>query len=230
MLKGGLVMCVNEVELPAYTRKMEFWNSFTHALGVVFALAMFPLSIEKALAKTDALGLVSIVICLVFMILLYGGSALYHGLKPGYAKRLLRVFDHNNVFLQVMGSYLPFCWIALREPQDGVPWGWIIFAIVWGLSLLGIALNSVHIHRFRVVNYILQVAVGSVIVLAVYPLYRAIGWEGVVTCLSSGVLYWIGAALYAVAKKKSLWVHTVFHVFVLLGSVVMYLSIYFFVL
>ena len=223
-------MCINDVELPPYSKKMEIWNSITHFLGVPFTIAFAPFAISKAYYSTDILGQISVYICLLFMLILYAGSAWYHGAKPGRLKRVLRILDHDNVFLQVMGSYLPFCWIALREPQNGIPWGWIIFGIVWGSSILGIILNSINIERFKVVSYVLQIVAGSVILIVFGPLQSAIGLPGVLMCFFAGVCYWIGAVLYAIGKRKTAWFHTVFHLFVLAGSILMFLSIYLYVL
>lgn len=223
-------MCIRDIPLPPYTKKMELWNAITHGLGVLFILVFGPMAIVKACESTDWLGILATVICVLFFLILYLGSTLYHALPQGNAKRVFRVLDHNNIFLQVMGSYAPFCLIALRHPADGFPWGWVIFGLVWGLSILGIIFNSINIYKYRVLSMIIYVAMGSVVLVAFYPLNQAIGLNGVLMTLSSGILYWIGAVLYGVAKKKTHWIHTVFHVFVLGGSILMFLSIYLFVL
>ena len=223
-------MRVADIALPPYTKKMEIWNTLSHGLGVVFGLIAGPFAITKAAVTHDALSVLSIAIYVVTMIVLYAGSAIYHGLAPSNAKRVMRVIDHDNVFLLLMGSYLPYCLISLRHTPDGFPWGYVIGGIVWGLCLLGIVLNSINIKRFAIANFIIQVLMGSAIVSAFYPLSQTIGWAGVITLLISGMFYWVGAALYGIGGKKEPWIHTVFHFFILCGTIMMFVSIYAFVL
>lgn len=223
-------MRVAEIALPNYTKFQEIWNSISHGVGVLFSLIAGPFIITKAARLNDNLAVMAVSIYIVSMIILYAGSALYHALDRNNGKRVLRVLDHNNVFLLVMGSYLPFCWISLRQYQSPFPWGWVIFSIVWGFSIVGIILNSIDIWKFRVFCAIVQILVASSICAAIYPLYCVIGLQGVLCLLGSGVLYWIGAILYGLGAKKSEWFHTVFHFFILFGTILMYFTIYFFVL
>ena len=222
-------MRVADITLPPYTRKMEIWNTISHGLGVVFAAIAGPFALSKAGSGGDPIAVLSVAIYVVSMIVLYAGSAIYHGLERGNAKRVMRVIDHDNVFLLLMGSYLPYCLISLRSTPDGFPWGYVIGGIVWGLCILGIVLNSINIKRFAVANFIIQVLMGSAIVAAFHPLSKTIGWPGVITLLISGAFYWIGAALYGLGGKKEPWIHTVFHFFILCGTIMMFFSIYCFV-
>ena len=97
-------------------------------------------------------------------------------------------------------------------------------------SIVGIVLNSVNLKKFNALNITLYVVLGSVAVLAFYPLYLAIPLEGLLLLLFGGVAYWIGAVLYGLGGKKNLWFHTVFHCFVLIGAILMYFSLYFYVI
>ena len=223
-------MHIDQIDLPNYTRKQEWWNSISHLCGVVFAVIVGPFLLIKACASDDALTIAACVIYLVSLIILYAGSALYHGLLPGRAKKVLRVLDHNNVFMLIMGSYTPYTWIALSHTADGFPWCWIIFGAVWGLSLLGIVFNCLDLKKYEKPCMVIYVGVGSVILVAFYPLYFTIGLPGILTLLGSGVFYWVGATLYALGGKKNYWYHTVFHFFVLAATTLMFFSIYFFVL
>ena len=222
-------MSVREITLPPYTQKMEIWNAISHGLGVLFAFICGPMAIAKAAQSSDVLGVTSVSIYVISMIVLYAGSALYHALHPSDAKRVMRVIDHDNIFLLVMGSYLPYCLIALRDPFGVITVGWILLGLVWGLSIVGIVLNSINIKKFKVLSLVMQIALGSVVLAAFYPLYFRVGWDGTLVSFISGVFYWIGAALYGIGHKDP-WMHTVFHFFVLAGTVTMFFAIYFFVL
>ena len=223
-------MPIDQITLPSYTRKQELWNSISHLCGAIFAVVAGPFMIYKVALTRDALSVLAVVIYLVSMFVLYLGSALYHGLKPSKIKKVCRVLDHDNVFFLIMGSYTPYTWIALRHPQDGLPWGWVIFGSVWALCILGIVFNSIDLKKHAKLSMAIYVGVGSLICAAFYPLYYAIGLKGILTLLFSGVLFWIGAMLYGLGGKKNYWYHTVFHFFVLGATTLMYFSIYYFVL
>lgn len=223
-------MKVTEIYLPPYTKTQEIWNSLSHFAGVIFALIAMPFAISKAALSGDVLSITAIAIYSGCFLLLYAASTIYHALDRGNQKRLMRIVDHDNVFLLIMGSYTPYCWIALRNTADGFPWGWVIFGLVWGLCVLAIVLNSIDLKKFKIFSAIVYVGVASAIVTAFYPLYFSIGLNGVIVLLISGILYWIGAVLYGVGGKKNAWFHTVFHFFVLAATIVMFFGIYLFVL
>lgn len=223
-------MPIDQIALPSYSRKQELWNSMSHLAGAIFALVAGPFMVFKTLSRQDAISVVAVIIYLVSMFVLYMGSALYHGLQPSKLKKICRVLDHDNVFLLIMGSYTPYTWIALRNPQDGFPWGWTIFGSVWALCILGIIFNSIDLKKHAKFCMVIYVGVGSLICAAFYPLYYAIGLYGILTLLFSGVLFWIGAMLYGLGGKKNYWYHTVFHFFVLAATTLMFFSIYCFVI
>lgn len=218
-------MTAREVELPAYTEDQELWNCITHAFGVVFALIAGPYLIAKAGLTGDPWQIASSIIFIVTQIILYGGSAIYHGAPASNAKRVLRVMDHDNVFILIMGSYAPYCLVALRNYSPA--WCWAIYGSCLFLGILGIVLNSCNIKKFAIASYIDYLLMGWIIVISIYPLLKSIGWmPGVFLLLFGGILYSIGAVLYAIGKKHSFWWHTVFHVFVLAGTISMFFSIY----
>jgi len=219
-------MTAKEVELPSYTPKQELWNCLTHALGVVFALIAGPFLIYKAVLTGDPWQISSSAIFLVSLIILYAGSAIYHGAKPSLAKRVFRVLDHDNVFILIMGTYTPFCLVALRSYS--AVWCWVIYGSCLLLGVLGIVLNSCNIKKFAVVSFINYLLMGWIIIISIYPLIQTMGWmPGVFLLVLGGVLYSIGATLYAIGKTHSFWWHTVFHVFVLAGTISMFFSLFF---
>jgi hemolysin III len=223
-------MPIEKIALPQYSRKQEWWNAISHFCGVIFALIAGPFLLVKAAKGGNALNIVACSIYLLSLIVLYFGSGLYHALLPGNFKKVMRVLDHDNVFFLIMGSYTPYTWIGLYAPKDGFPWGWVIFGLVWALCILGIVLNSIDLKKHSRFCMVIYVLMGSCILAAFYPLYFSIGLYGILTLLGSGILYWIGATLYALGGKKNLWYHTVFHFFILAATTLMFFSIYFFVL
>ncbi len=219
-------MSVNDIALPKYTPTMELWNAITHALGVCFVLIASPFLIGKAASSHDGLTCVCAAIYLFSMLLCYLGSTVYHALIPGNQKKIMRVLDHDNVFFLIAGSYLPYCLLGLRNS----PWGYAIFGIVVSFSLLGIILNSINIQKYEKFCTAVEIIIASTIVSAFYPLWKTIGPGGVVSLFASGCFYWIGAVLYGVGGRKNPWYHTVFHLFILIATIIMFVSIYLFVI
>ena len=222
-------MCISDIELPKYTLAQEIWNSISHGLGALAALIMAPFFLIKAISLQSPIAIVSVSIYLFTFFLTFLLSCLYHSLGRNNGKRVFRILDHDGVFLLIMGSYAPYSLVALYEKGEPA-WGLVVFCLVWGCSILGIVFNSVNIKKYAIFSYVLYVALGSAICAALYPLYRTTGLISVLWLFGSGCLYWIGAVLYGVGKKKSNWFHVVFHFFILAAALSMALAIYFMVL
>jgi hemolysin III len=222
-------MKAQDIELPNYTTKQEFWNSFSHGLGTVLTLIFGPFLIIKASRSGDVWSIVASSIFVFALLCLYTFSCLYHGLHKCTAKKVLRVMDHDMVFVLIMGTYAPYCLVALRTASPA--WCWPIFGSCLGLGVIGIVLNSCNLKKFAIFSMVDYILMGWLIVISMYPLSLVMGFvPGVLLLLLGGVSYTIGAVLYGVGKKHSPWWHTVFHVFVLAGTILMFLSIYYHVI
>jgi hemolysin III len=218
-----------ETELPGYTRKQEFWNSLSHAFGVAFALVAGPFLLAKASATGDAWRIVSSALFVASLLILYAVSATYHGMRPSKAKRVLRVLDHDMVFVLITGTYAPYCLVGLMGSSP--LWAWIIYGLCLALGVVGIVLNSCDLSKFKVFSMIDYILMGWLIVISIYPLSQEIGfWPGVFLLLLGGIAYTIGAVIYGLAGKKNHWLHLVFHLFVLAGTALMFFSVYFYVI
>lgn len=224
-------MSLERIELPKYTLAQELWNSISHGLGTVFTLIAGPFLLIKAINTGNPLTIASCSIFIFALLCLYTISCLYHAMKPNRGKKVLRILDHDMVFVLIMGTYTPYCWVGLRNvPGEWFPWGWVIFGIVWGGCILGIVFNSIDLKKYGKLSMAIYVVIGSAILMAFYPLWKSIGMAGTLLLLFGGVSYWIGAVLYGIGGKKNAWFHCVFHFFVLAGTILMFFSIYFFVI
>lgn len=149
-------------------------------------------------------------------------------------KRVFRVIDHDFVFVLVASTYTIFCLGSIREESmwNGlVPYsGWIIVALVWALVALGITMNSINIKKYAVLSMIIYICAGWSIIFASDILLTKLTLNGFLLLLSGGIAFSIGAILYGIGKKKSVWWHTVFHIFVLVGIILQFFSVYFYVL
>lgn len=221
-------MTVKEIDLPPYTRRQEWWNMLSHAFGVIFSLVGGIFLLIKASYTGDAWRIVTSAVFMFSLLVLYTISSVYHGLYRNNGKRVLRVLDHDMVFFLIMGTYTPYCLVTLREYSPG--WGYSIWGIVMVLGIVGIVLNSCDIKKFFIFSMVDYLLMGWCVIISMYPLLMSLGWwMGTFLLLMGGVSYTVGAVLYAVGKKKSPWFHTVFHFFVLIGTILMFFSIYFYV-
>jgi hemolysin III len=234
-------MSVEEISLPNYTIKQDIWNAITHGLGAIFGIVATVLMLLK-INLWGAVGInhtefiyriIGVCIYGAGMIICYTISCVYHSLFKNNGKKVLRVIDHDTVYMLIAGSYTVFCLTVLREQTMWgiVPYiGWIIFGICWIGVIIGIVFNSINIHKFMILSTSLYITIGWSIIFASQELINTIGVNGFLWMLCGGIAYTVGAVLYGVAGKKSLWFHTVFHIFILIGTVLQFISVWFYVL
>ncbi len=218
----------SETVLPNYTRSQERWNCITHIGATIFSLVGGIFLLINAINSKDTFKIASSFIFVASLLILYSGSALYHGWKPSRTKRILRVSDHNNVFILIMGTYTPYCLVGIRPYS--APWCYSIYGVVLLLGIIGIVLNFIDLEKFKVLTMIDYILMGWTIVISFVPLIRATGLPCSMLLLTGGIFYTIGACLYGLGAKKSQWWHVVFHVFCLLGTAPMFFSIYFYLI
>lgn len=207
-----------ELQLPSYTSLEELLNALTHGIGVLLAAAGLVLLLIHC--RRDTLTLVSVSIFGGSMILLYLVSTLYHGLGVCRGKQVLRILDHCTIFLLISGTYTPVSLLCF-----GGSTGWLIFAIVWGVSVAGIILNAISVQRFRVFSMICYLGLGWLVIFFFRPLVACLDAGSIRNLVLGGVFYTVGAVLYGIGKKKK-YIHSVWHMFVLAGSIFHYLVIY----
>ena len=213
---------LRERELPDYTKGEEIMNMVTHIVGGAVGVAALVLCIVVSAMHGNGFGIAGSIVYGISMIVLYTMSAVYHGLRPGMAKRVMQVLDHCTIYLLIAGTYTPIVLSAMR-PIDPVA-SWILFGVVWVLAVLGIVLNAIDLHHFRVFSMICYLGMGWAIVFKVSLLIQAIGWAGFWLILLGGVSYTVGAVLYGMGRTKR-YMHSVFHIFVVLGTVLQLIAI-----
>jgi hemolysin III len=202
-------------------------NTLTHVIGAFMAVGILFCGLKTAAAHHKPMAVGSCWIYGLSMILLYTMSSVYHGLRDGRGKRVMQILDHCSVYILIAGSYTPvlLCGIAREEPVTA----WVLFGIVWGLAAVAIVLNSIDLRSFRHLSMALYLGMGWTIITRLPVLIRTIGKTGFLLILAGGILYTIGAALYNMGKKKP-YMHSVFHLFVVAGSICHILAILLYVL
>lgn len=214
--------------LPTYTKGEEIANMTSHIVGAVLGIVATILCVIFAALHNNIYGIVSGSVYGVSMILLYTMSSLYHGLSTKtMSKKVFQIIDHCSIFLLIAGSYTPFALCTLR--QYNVYTGWMIFAIIWSLAILGIILNAIDLKKYKVFSMICYLAMGWCIVVKGYILPQLLTIKGFTLLLLGGVVYTIGAIFYGIGKKHK-YMHTVFHIFILIGSLLQFFCILFYVM
>ena len=206
----------------------EIFNAVTHIIGGAFGIVVLVLGIIFAAIYNDALAVVAMIIYGVCMILAYSASSIYHFLRQNRAKRVFRILDHCSIFLLIAGTYTPYCLILLRN--EGA-WGWALFGVLWLLAAIGITLKSVAMHNklIKILGMIAYLAMGWCAVIAFGPIVRIFHPVGLWLTIGGGIAYTVGAIFY-LCDKRGKYVHGVWHLFVLAGSVLQFIAILFYVI
>ena len=214
--------------LPKYTKGEEIFNMTSHIVGGALGIVALVLCVVFAAVHGNGYGVVSGAIYGVTMIILYTMSSIYHGLNPKRkAKKVFQVLDHCSIYLLIAGSYTPFALCTLREYNTAL--GWAIFGVIWFVAILGIILNSIDIKKFRVFSMICYLVMGWCIVFKINLLPELLGTAGFVLLLLGGLSYTVGAILYGLGKKHK-YMHSIFHLFILLGSLLQFFTILLYVM
>ena len=214
--------------LPTYTKGEEIFNMTSHIVGVALGIVATVLCIVFAAVNRNVYGVVSGSIYGVTMIILYTMSSIYHGLSPRIkSKKVFQILDHCSIFLLIAGSYTPFALCTIRECDTLA--GWLIFGLIWSLAILGIVLNSIDIKKFRVFSMICYLLMGWCIIIKIGLLPELLTMNGFILLLSGGISYTIGAIVYGLGKKYK-YAHSIFHLFILLGSFLQFMCILLYVM
>ena len=211
-----------KIRIPDYTLGEEITNSVTHGLGAIFALVALVLMIAKAAVNGNtALCFVVLSVYGSFMFITYVISCVYHGLSPKLkGKVVLRVIDHCDVYLLVLGTIIP---VALLGVQGF--YGWLLFTLALMLNVVGIVFTAIDVDKYSKISVFCHLLSGWCVCFFIRPLVANASVNCFWFILAGGISYSIGAILYWLGKKKR-YMHSVFHIFVLAGSVLQWLAIY----
>ena len=222
MSKSNLDRKQNEVRTP--NDGLRMYSALTHGIGALLACAgTGVLIVLSALADGEVTkAVVSYAVYGASLIGLYTASTLYHCIPAGVnGRRALRKVDHIMIYFLIAGTYTPICLL----PLEGV-WGWAIFGIIWGLTLVGSVVKIFFIHAPRWIASAAYIGMGWMIIIAIVPMIRTMSFIELMWLLLGGVLYTVGGVLYALKwpgkENKYFGFHEVFHIFIMLGSICHY--------
>jgi hemolysin III len=189
----------------------EVANSVSHGIGLLAALAAFPILVTTAFNRGDLAGIVGASVFATTMVLLYLASTLFHALPPNRAKRVFQILDHSAIYLLIAGTYTPFTLGVLRGA-----WGWTLFGLVWALAVVGTVFKTLGGVRYTTFSTWVYLAMGWLVLIAIEPVWTLVPKWGLFWLLAGGIAYTVGAVFFMAERIR--YFHFVWHLFVVLGT------------
>jgi hemolysin III len=206
-----------------YTLGEEIANSLTHGLGTALAIAALVILVAFAALSDDGYKLASAIVYGITLVLLYAASTLYHALPQPGVKHLFKILDHCSIYLLIAGTYTPFCLVTLRDAN-----GWWLFGVIWGVAMAGIALEAFWVDRPRWISALLFLGMGWLVVTSIGPLADNLAPGGLWLLVAGGLAYTVGTVFYVLERIH--YMHAVWHLWVLVGSVLHFLAVLLYVM
>ena len=214
-----------ERPFPDYTHSEEMWNMGTHLFGAFCTLVMMYIAVRSALDSGSSMAVVSTVVYMVAILAMFSLSAIYHGLPKGMPKQVMRVVDHCNIFVTIAGTYTPITLLGICSVNPTL--GWWVFGIEWGLAVVGILFNAIDLKKYSKFSMTCYLGMGWCVLISMREAIQSMTLAGFMWIIAGGVAYTIGAVLYMIGKKKQIrYMHTVFHVFVVIAAVLQFIGVW----
>ena len=213
---------LSDRKLPNYTRGEEVVNMVTHIVGGGLGVAALILCVLKAAAGDHIIGVISSAVYGLTMVILYTVSSVYHGLLPGTGKKVMQVIDHCTIYFLIAGTYtlIALCALAPKYPILGIG----ILIAEWALAFTAGTLTAIDLKKYNALSIVCYICMGWGIILFTPQALDALSPPCFGLILAGGIVYTIGAILYGIGSKVH-WIHSVFHIFVVIGSFLQFLAI-----
>lgn len=214
--------CLTDRLLPDYTKGEEIMNMVTHITGGGLAILGSVFCIAKVCQLGGWGNILGAIIYCVSMIGVYTMSSIYHGLRSGTAKKVMQVIDHCAIYFLIAGTYTPIIITGFLPVFPKIGWGLLLMQ--WALTALAVTLTAIDLKKFKVFSMVCYIFMGWGIIFFLPQAMAVMTQPGFYWLLAGGIAYTIGAVLFGLGKKLR-WMHAVFHIFVILGSLFQYLAI-----
>jgi hemolysin III len=189
----------------------EVANSVSHGIGLLAALAAFPVLVTSALQRGSAMEIAGASVFATTVVLLYFTSTLFHAFPQSRAKRVFQVLDHSAIYFLIAGTYTPFTLGVLNGTR-----GWVLFGLVWGMALVGTLLKALGGVRYNTLSTLVYLAMGWLVVIAADVLWAQVPAWGIFWLFAGGIAYTAGAAFFLAERIR--YFHFVWHLFVIAGT------------
>lgn len=197
----------------------ETLSAMTHGFGVALSIAGLVLIILRGVEVGGAMRITAFSIYGSILVLFYLASTLFHSLVFTKAKKVFQIFDHSAIYLLIAGTYLPYCLVTI-----GGILGWTTLIIIWAMAIAGIIYKSLYGNQYPIGSTIIYVIMGWMCLIDIWPLWNNLSHLSFWLLVLGGIAFTSGAVIYSF--KKILFGHVIWHLFVMLGTVLMYFSIY----
>lgn len=208
--------------LPPYTKGEEIFNMVSHIVGGAFGVFSLIYCTAISILHRNWWGLGSGIFYSMMMIFLYTMSSVYHGLNPGMGKKVMQVMDHCTIYALIIGSYAPILCDWLRKTNFTL--FIIICVLLLGAGAVGITFTAIDFKKYSIISYASYFTIGWLALLGIYSLYKYYGTGFVLWLVIGGVAYTSGMIFYGIGAKKK-YMHSVFHIFILAGTVLQFVAI-----
>ena len=216
---------LSDRSLPDYTRGEEIMNMVTHIVGGAMGIVALTLCVIRAALNDNVYGIVTSAIYGATMITMFTISSVYHGLRPNLGKKVMQIIDHCTIYFLIAGTYTVVVLSAIRPAYPVLGWG--LFGFEWAMAALAATLTAIDLKKYEVFSMICYIGTGW----AVIPFWRqtleVLTRPGFLLLLSGGIAYTVGAVLYGIGIRKK-WMHSVFHIFVILGALLQFFAVLFY--
>lgn len=209
-------------QLPNYSTGEEIMNTVTHIVGGAMGVAALTMCVMLAAQNRNIYGVIGSSIYGFCMIALYSVSSVYHGLRPGMGKKVMQVIDHCTIYFLICGTYTVIALSAIRPIYPQL--GWLLLGFEWIMAIIATVLTAIDLKQYRVFSMICYIGMGWAIIPFAKVVMQVLTKPGFYLLLAGGIAYTIGAVLYGIGSKKK-WMHSVFHIFVDIGSLLQFLCV-----
>lgn len=218
---------LSDRQLPNYTRGEELMNMITHIVGGALGVVVLLTCVVRAALRDNYFGILSCTIYGTTFITMFTISSVYHGLKPGMSKKVMQVIDHCTIYFLIAGTYTAVVLSAIRPVYPALGWG--LFLFEWVLAVIAAILTAIDLKKYSVFSMVCYIGMGWAVIPFARQTLEVMTLPGFLLLLFGGIAYTVGSILYGLGKKKK-WMHSVFHIFVVLGAMLQFFSVLFYAL
>lgn len=218
---------LSDRKLPDYTRGEEIMNMITHIIGGALGIAVLTLCVIRAALQGNVYGIITSAIYGTTMIATFTVSSVYHGLNANMGKKVMQVIDHCTIYFLIAGTYTVIVLAAIRPVYPVLGWG--LFALEWTMAAIGVTLTAIDLKKYNVFSMICYIVMGWAVIPFAKAALTVLTKPGFLLLLFGGIAYTVGAVLYGIGGKKK-WMHSVFHIFVILGGLLQFFAVLFYAL
>lgn len=197
-------------------------NMVSHIVGGGLGIIVLLACLLRSIQKGSSAAIIGSAIYGGSMIAVFSVSSVYHGLHPSIGKKVLQVIDHCAIYFLIAGTYTPIMLSAFLPVYPEI--GWSVLIVQWVLCIIAVTLTAIDLKKYNVFSMICYIVMGWCIIIFIPQTIQVLTLNGFYLLLSGGIVYTVGAILYGIGAKRS-WFHSIFHIFVVLGSLLQFISI-----